>query len=344
MPVRFIVFMLLSLLVLGRPTPAVAQVPFETTGTRPLGLGGAFVAVADDSSAPYWNPAGLPAIRFFDATLEGTSLDLDQSRGETSAAGWQADSMRVAAALPVLAFTYYRLQLHDVRPVATVARNPGRQDVVTAAAARAFHTQHFGLTLVQSLGDAVVVGSTLRFVRGGAAAVNLAPETPLDEALEEAEQLDVRSGSQFDADVGVLGWMGRMRVGLVVRNVVAPEFDIPGHDPWQTPRQARAGVAYGGEPARGQRSWTMALDADLTKVALPDGDRRSLAAGAERWWAERRVGIRGGARLQTVGDARPAASAGISLGLRAGFLLEAHVSHGGDDVDRGWSMAGRLTF
>jgi hypothetical protein len=31
-------------------------------GARPLGMGGAFVGMADDSSAVYWNPAGLPAI------------------------------------------------------------------------------------------------------------------------------------------------------------------------------------------------------------------------------------------------------------------------------------------
>src|SRR5213083_1097212 len=28
-------------------------------GARALGMGGAFVAVADDATAPYWNPAGL---------------------------------------------------------------------------------------------------------------------------------------------------------------------------------------------------------------------------------------------------------------------------------------------
>src|SRR5688572_12583855 len=29
------------------------------TGARPQGMGGAFVAVADDANALYWNPAGL---------------------------------------------------------------------------------------------------------------------------------------------------------------------------------------------------------------------------------------------------------------------------------------------
>lgn len=32
-------------------------------GARPLAMGGAFIAVADDSSAAYWNPAGLVALK-----------------------------------------------------------------------------------------------------------------------------------------------------------------------------------------------------------------------------------------------------------------------------------------
>jgi hypothetical protein len=32
---------------------------FETYGARPMGMGGAFTAIADDVNAAYWNPAGL---------------------------------------------------------------------------------------------------------------------------------------------------------------------------------------------------------------------------------------------------------------------------------------------
>ncbi len=36
-----------------------AQVSFDLVGARALGMGGAFVAVADDATAVHWNPAGL---------------------------------------------------------------------------------------------------------------------------------------------------------------------------------------------------------------------------------------------------------------------------------------------
>ena len=57
------------------PVPASAQT-FETFGTRAAGMGGAFVAVADDASAVYWNPAGL--------ALGGSyfSLVLDYNQGK----------------------------------------------------------------------------------------------------------------------------------------------------------------------------------------------------------------------------------------------------------------------
>ena len=35
------------------------QSAFAFYGARPMGMGGAFTAVADDANAPYWNPAGL---------------------------------------------------------------------------------------------------------------------------------------------------------------------------------------------------------------------------------------------------------------------------------------------
>ena len=47
-------------------------------GARPLGMGGSFAAIADDSTAAYWNPAGLGRLRHSEAAFMHSSLgDLD---------------------------------------------------------------------------------------------------------------------------------------------------------------------------------------------------------------------------------------------------------------------------
>ena len=52
---------LLSILLLL--SPIFSQYDQLFVGTRPLSMGGAFIAVADDANAITWNPAGLPGLR-----------------------------------------------------------------------------------------------------------------------------------------------------------------------------------------------------------------------------------------------------------------------------------------
>lgn len=46
-------------------------------GARPLGMGGAFTAVADNADAPYWNPAGLGFVKKNEITTMQTKLSTD---------------------------------------------------------------------------------------------------------------------------------------------------------------------------------------------------------------------------------------------------------------------------
>ena len=56
--------LLLIALLFGASDPVRAQSANQrAVGARPAALGQAFVAVADDGQAAYWNPAGLPALR-----------------------------------------------------------------------------------------------------------------------------------------------------------------------------------------------------------------------------------------------------------------------------------------
>ena len=46
-------------------------------GARPLGMGGAFTAIADNADAPYWNPAGLAQVDFQEFNTMQTRMSTD---------------------------------------------------------------------------------------------------------------------------------------------------------------------------------------------------------------------------------------------------------------------------
>jgi len=46
-------------------------------GARALGMGGAFISIADNADAPYWNPAGLARVKNYEITTMQTKLSSD---------------------------------------------------------------------------------------------------------------------------------------------------------------------------------------------------------------------------------------------------------------------------
>jgi F plasmid transfer operon protein TraF len=326
-------------------TSAAAQVGFETVGTRAQGMAGAFVAVADDATATYWNPAGLASIPIFDLALGFGQLE-QPSPSPAPAGGaqaWRGSTSSIALGLPALGVSYFRQRLTQVRDPSAEASSSGREGNNTAVLARNATAGSVGVTLVQSLTDAVVIGSTLRLTRVGAASA--AYDTrQLSEALDAADDLEGDGETKFDADLGVMVYLGHARLGLTVRNLVAPTWDSNPQAQVEADRLARIGLAFGEGPVRGRRVWSLAVDADLTIADAPDGERRILAAGAERWFRRGRLAVRGGVRGQTIGDVRPVATGGASVGIWSGLLLEGQVTLGGDDVERGWGVGARVTF
>ena len=93
--------------------PASAQ-SFEVLGTRAAGMGGAFVAVADDATAVYWNPAGLA----LGGSYFGLVLDNNHGKAEPEdigQAGRRSASIIALTAMPV-GLSYYRLSATTVTP------------------------------------------------------------------------------------------------------------------------------------------------------------------------------------------------------------------------------------
>jgi hypothetical protein len=203
-------------------------------------------------------------------------------------------------------------------------------------------TSHLGVTVQQSLGDHITLGATLKLVRGSLGEASATVST-WDEAFDVMDGIDLEGSARGDLDVGVMVLAGRMRAGLVVRNVTAPTFGDPEQGLETTlPRHARVGVAWGGGWPGRSRS-VVAIDADLTRVPHVTADRRDVAVGVERWFRAQQVGLRGGVRASTVGDARPVLSGGASYAVLAGLYADVYLARGTAD-ERAWGIAARLTY
>lgn len=324
------------LLVAGR---SEAQAPL---GVRAQGMAGAFVGVADDASAVYWNPAGLATGAFVNFVLGYGRTEAVPSGLVSPEGGERQTGGILAFSAPPLGLAYYRLAEYVAGPRETAVTGvPGREEVWRSV--HTLVTSNFGATLLQSLGDYVVVGATLKLVRGAVAHGHVGA-IGAAEAVDQAGSLPRGGKTTGDVDLGAMIAVEHVRLGVVARNLTTPSFDLDdtGAEAVELDRAVRVGGAWGsGWP--GMSRLVVAVDGDLTSRATAGGDRRDVAAGVESWWLGQRLGVRGGVRGSTVGDARSVVAAGVSAGLTPGIFLEAHAARGQDD-ERSWSVGARFTF
>jgi hypothetical protein len=201
--------------------------------------------------------------------------------------------------------------------------------------------QQFGATVGQSLGNHLVLGSTLKLVRvGSASEADVASAATLD----RASALATGTETHVDLDLGAMVKFGVLSLGAAVKNVRQPSFGS-GEDRIQMRRQGRVGIAAMSKKQRGAISTvSVAFDADVTRTAMATGDVRHIAAGAEGWLFSGSLGLRGGVSANTIGAARPAAGAGLSLALRKGTYVDGQATVGSDQSRSGWGVALRVTF
>ncbi len=190
------------LIVLVNVAAAAAQ---ARVGTRAQGMAGAFVAVADDATAVYWNPAGIATGAFVSAVA-----DFGAERDQKSAF--------VGVSATAFGLAYYRAEAYGTRVSATAVTSvPGREEV--GHSVHALTTSVAGVSVVQSLSEHVVVGATPKLMR--------------------AVMMDA-SSTRGDVDAGAMFYASRVRVGVVAHNLTAPEFNG-----LALKREVRAGAAVG---------------------------------------------------------------------------------------------------
>lgn len=320
------------------PSAAAAQ-PFDAIGTRAAGMGGAFVAVADDASAAYWNPAGFAAGSFFSLTIDRTAAKVNP---ESGAGAGRRSGLLIAVGAPPVGLAYYRLRSTILAPIPVTTAGLGGSRSPPAEAGQVrletLVTHHAGATLVQSIAPGIAVGATLKLVRGVASSASLS-DGDRETLLGDAGDLAGQGSTRFDTDLGVMASAGPLKAGLTIRNVTEPSFRTAG-DPGslKLERQARAGVSL--IPAAG---WIVAADLDLTKTAGPLGAVRQFAAGGEGRLARKAL-VRGGLQLNTVGERAPAVTAGGTYAATASLLVDVQITAGSERAPRGWGLAARVVF
>lgn len=336
---NFVCATTLVTLLAGGAGVAAAQT-FEDVGVRAQGMSGAFVAVADDATASWWNPAGLATGTYLSAVVE-RGRTTEPVNPTSSGPAIRANVRDFAVAFPALGLSYYRLRISEIAgPGSTAAWVAGRQDPrVSGTSVRSAAVGQFGTTVGQSLGDHLVVGSTLKLLFAGA----VSTVTTDEDGLDVADDLETERHVKVDLDLGAMATFGHVRAGLTLKNLTEPTFGS-GPDTLTLARQVRAGLAVKSAPQGALQGWTVAADADLTTRTTVMGRVRHAAAGVEGWLVQGRLGVRAGVSGNTVDELRPSASAGVSYAVTRAFHVNVSRTQGRDESVRGWSSSVSVAF
>lgn len=188
-------------------------------GNRALAMGGAFTAVADDASAPVWNPAGLGIVsrREFQAS-RATLYGLDMSEEYVA---FVLPSWRYGVA--AVTFRHFGVSGIEGRDNRNVITNENLSNSDT----------EISLSYGRSLGSALSLGGSLKLQRQSLASLN---------------------ATGIGADFGLLAqpadfigmdavWAQRVTLGLYLRNLVEPSLRLD-TETVRDPLTFRIGAAY----------------------------------------------------------------------------------------------------
>ena len=205
--------LILSLsLVAGNVTMAMAAFLDSGWGTRAAGMGGAFTALADDSSAPLWNPAGIAQIDWREGSFMYAKLftGLDEVN---------------------LGLNY----LSYVQPVTGVGSFAINWANFTAA--ELYREDTIVLSYGRALNEVVSVGVNAKY---------LANSYTLDERAKTDPVFDYgakKGKSAVTADLGMLLTPSEaFSCGISLKNITQPNIGLKTKD--TVPLEAKAGVAY----------------------------------------------------------------------------------------------------
>ena len=269
-----------------------------TTGARPMAMGGAFTAVADDGNAPFYNPAGV-------AVKSGIRLAFTRS------------ALFSGISDPLVA---------QDTAAATFGVGPGGAALTVSSLGDrdgVYRETALGVGYGQAFGERFRVGALAKIIRAGLDADN--PDVAGNSYFTDATDV---SATTFD--IGALGEITQgLSLGVAARNVLPADLtfrDVNGAESGKAPVFVSVGAAFrlsAVSSAAEQEAFRGILERSLVAVDVGMGDGTHVGAGAEIGVSKNlvfRVGYRsaGGehsASATTVGAGIAFGSASLDFGV-----------------------------
>ena len=238
-------------------------------GARPVAMGEAFVAVANDPSTIYWNPAGLAGLLRKEVTVSHTQWPADV-KYEFAAVVLPVAKLGGSVGIQIGALYTDMAETDELHPYGT-GRTFSYSDVLG------------GVSYARRFTDKLLIGGTLKFVHE-----------------DLGSQVGGSSMSNVLVDVGSIYYIGfgSLRVGVALANF-GPDFrpkgqydspfasEVRDYDSFNPPTQFRFGVAW--EPIDNP-AFRITTAAEVTQ---PADNKQQLKGGLEAT-VRRALSIRGG--------------------------------------------------
>ena len=228
-------------------------------GTRALGMGGAYTAIADDTSAPYWNPAGLANAKKFSLQLPNVQVRIDSKLDWQDVAdhpptddseridllreiGDSTTEVEVSANLAIVT-TGFAVSVipSGIARLDGSGMTYGAGGLPTAGSSATIMGIGYvdvGVSMARPLRDGGVIGVTLKSVTS-TAYMETMTYTGVDENYTTDEQPDI-DDSGLGIDVGYLKETAPgTTFGVMIRNLLKP-----GLGDFSPERKVNVGVAH----------------------------------------------------------------------------------------------------
>ena len=283
-----IVFVLESALVLTLLCVGTTFAAFDDIGigARPLGMGGAFVAVSDDPNAAVHNPAGLGYMTVAEAGFTHVRMY-----------SGAVNHNYAAIVLPL-------------GVAGSFGANWGR----TSEEAGIYSENSVAFSYSKMVVEALSLGANLKML-------NTSFDSDNDWVSSNPYFADT-SASGFTLDLGVLlKPVSGLSIGLSGGNLIPVDVSVSESEEEKVPMNLRAGLAYrlaaiatsAQQPALKEVLRTTIISVEVAMREERETNAVKVRAGVEAWFSNRTVGLRAGYRMKKVHETSSSAAIGGSV-------------------------------